>query len=101
MFLQDDVYTRVLDLEDEDQIFQADLYYHKSYLNQDNRAIASSKQNHKVSRKLLLFMAEIHSILELTNKDIAFPLSDIHNLVSDKCVKDSIPKKMCLYLRKV
>ena len=62
LYFQDDVYTKVADLEDEASVFGADLYYHKtcleSYFKRYSRAKTSaSKANRKGPKKRNLFLA--------------------------------------------
>ena len=97
LFLQDDVYTRVADLEDERSVFGADLYYHKvclvSYLQKYFRATATHKPNRKYSNKRCLFLAEVRTINDLITKGIGIPLSDIRDLINEKYGEEIISNK--------
>ena len=89
LYFQDDVYTKVADLEDETSVFGADLYYPKtcleSYFQRYSRAkTSSSKANRKGPKKRNLLLAEVDVITNLLNNDIGIPLSDIRDLINDK-----------------
>ena len=87
LFLQDDVYTRVADLEDERSIFEADLYYHKvcleSYPQKYFRATATDKPERNHSKKRCLFL-EVRAISDLLTKGIGISLSDIRDIINEK-----------------
>ena len=89
LYFQDDVYTKVADLEDETGVFGADLYYHKtcleSYFQRYSRAKTSaSKANRKGPKKRNLLLTEVDVITNLLNNNIGIPLSDIRDLINDK-----------------
>ena len=97
LHLQDEVYTRVPDLEDERSVFGVDLLYHKFclelYLQKYMRAIAGTKGPKKLSGKRSLFQSEVDVIRNLLQRGIGIPLSDIRDMINGKHGVDTISNK--------
>ena len=96
LHLQDEVYTKVADLEDEQSVFGEGLFYHKlcleSYLQKYMRATAATKGPKKSSGKKSLFQSEV-VIRNLLQQGIGIPLSNIRDMINDKHRVDTIPTK--------
>ena len=81
--LQDEVYTKVADIEDEQSVFGADLSYYKlwleSYLHEYMRDTAATKGLNKSSGKSSLFQSEADVIKIFFNGGLVyhFPTSEI------------------------
>ena len=97
LHFQDEVYTRVPDLEDERSVFGADLFYHKlcleSYLQKHMRATAAPKGPRKSSGKRSLFQSDVDVIRNLLQRGIGIPLSDIRDMINDKHGVETISNK--------
>ena len=87
-YLQDEVFSRVADLESESRVFGADLMYHKlcleTYLRKYDRGVSSHKKERESSSKRLLFLQEVESIKELIDRGFGVPLSEIRDTLNEK-----------------
>ena len=97
LHFQDEVYTRVADLEDERIVFGADSFYHKlcleSCLQKYMRVTAAPKGPKKSSGKRSLFQSEVDVIRNLLQRGIDIPLSDIRDMINDKHGVETISNK--------
>ena len=97
LHLQDEVYTRVADLEDEQSAFGENLFYHKlyleSYLQKYMRATATTKGPKKSSGKRSLFQSEADVIRDLLQWGIGIPLCNIRYMINDKHRVNTISNK--------
>ena len=81
--MEDEVYTKVADLEDEQSVFGVDLFYYKlcleSYLHKYMRDIAATKGPNKSSGKRSLFQSEADVIKIFFNGGLVyhFPTSEM------------------------
>ena len=102
LYKQDEVYIRVAYLESESRVFGADLFYHKiclpNYLNKYNRKLEGCKIRKK-SKKREIFVKELESIEEMIDRGFFIPISEIRNVINDKCDEELMSnKEIKLYL---
>ena len=87
-YLQDEVFSRVADLESESRVFGADLMYHKlcleTYQRKYDRGVSSHKKERESSSKRLLFLQEVESIKELIDRGFGVPLSEIRDTLNEE-----------------
>ena len=102
LYKQDEVYIRVADLESESRVFGADLFYHKiclpNYFNKYNRKLEGCNIRKK-SKKREIFVKELESIEEMIDRGFFIPISEIRNVINDKCDEELMSnKEIKLYL---
>ena len=92
IYFQDEIYTRIADLEEDSRVFGADLYYHKrcmeAYLSkfgwQINPESGPCNQNRQRSLKREEFLKEKSSLEGLLKNGYGISLSEIRELINDK-----------------
>ena len=101
IYNQDEVYTRVSDLEDDSRIFGADIYYHKKclerYLLSFSRLKSESKGK-KVSVKRAAFEKKAEWLSELFSQGRGITLSEIRDMINDNSDCFITNKEVKLYL---
>ena len=102
MYFQDDIYTRVADLENDKSVFGADLHYHRAclqnYINKYERALDEGKPP-RISLKRQSFREELEAIKDLLDRGVGLPISDIRESINCKYGEEFISnKEVKLYL---
>ena len=100
-FFQDDVFTRVCDLQDPCSVFGADVYYHKScmttYLSKYDKRDSDSKP--KLSEKMLAWNQITKDLEHGLKSGKGYELSGIRdrlNIINEKCNFRNKDVKICL-----
>ena len=89
VYLQDDVYVRICDLETVESVFGADIYYHSacmlSYLRKYERLLADEGSKHSpINEKIEVFNKLIAEMKPGLNTGEGFALSDIRDQANTK-----------------
>ena len=99
--LKDDVYARIADLDTNERIFAADLYYHNgcfpSYIEKANCVIAKQKKSLDSGTsdplyitKRGIFKSYVHTIKEIIDQGKGITLSDIRDMINFDSSKTDI-----------
>lgn len=87
IYFQDDVYTRVADLESDTQVFGADLMYHKvcleAYLRKYEYAMKNVKEQKTISPKDVAFEKGMEIIGPKLKEGYGFTLTEIRELLNE------------------
>ena len=91
-YFQDEIYTRIADLEEDSRVFGADLYYHNccmeaylgTFVRQINPDSGPCNQNRQRSLKREEFLKEKSSLEGLLKNGYGISLSEFRELINDK-----------------
>ena len=88
-FLEDNVYTRIADLNTDERMLSADIYYHSNcltkYIQKFNSAKSSSlPKNEKQTGKRLVFQHYVEFIEEVISRGNGITLTEIRDMINTK-----------------